>query len=160
MMAWVTDSPNFLTGRRLPLSFRFHVAMAGSLGIGGDLTRWTDAELTEAAALVAAYKVVRPVVQQGRLYRLASLRTTGQLGAHQYLSGDGQVVVLAWWAPQSSGTRLPRLRLAGLDPDARYADARGGREHDGAALMAQGLPLPAVSDFNYGSALIHLTRRP
>ena len=42
MSAWVTDSPNFLTGRELPLSFRFHVAMAGALGVGGDLLRWTD----------------------------------------------------------------------------------------------------------------------
>jgi alpha-galactosidase len=159
MMAWVTDSPNHLTGRRLPLSFRFHVAMAGSLGIGGDLTQWSEAELTEAAALVAAYKVIRPVVQQGQLYRLASLRT-GPLAAHQYLAADGQVVVLAWWAPRSSGTRLPRLRLAGLDSAARYADARGGQVHDGAALMAQGLPLPSASDFDYGSTLVHLTPHP
>ena len=55
MMAWVTDSPNFLTGRQLPLSFRFHVAMAGALGIGGDLLKWSEPELAEAADLVAAY---------------------------------------------------------------------------------------------------------
>ena len=54
MMAWVTDSPNYLTRRELPLSFRFHVAMAGALGVGGDLLRWTDAELTEAAGLIAS----------------------------------------------------------------------------------------------------------
>lgn len=55
MTAWVTDSPNFLTGRELPLSFRFHVAMAGALAVGGDLLRWTDAELAEAAELIAVY---------------------------------------------------------------------------------------------------------
>lgn len=32
MSAWVTDSPNQLTGRVIPLAFRFHVAMAGVLG--------------------------------------------------------------------------------------------------------------------------------
>ena len=30
--AWVTDSPNTVTGRRTPLAFRFHVAMTGVLG--------------------------------------------------------------------------------------------------------------------------------
>lgn len=34
MGAWVTDVPNQLTGRTVPLRFRFHVAMAGALGIG------------------------------------------------------------------------------------------------------------------------------
>src|SRR6202050_3123419 len=75
MAAWVTDSPNFLTGRRLPLSFRFHVATAGALGIGGDLLRWDPAELAEAARLVAVYKEIRPVIPAGGLLRVASART-------------------------------------------------------------------------------------
>jgi alpha-galactosidase len=132
--------------------------MAGSLGVGGDLTTWSPAELAEAAGLVAAYKVIRPVVQRGGLYRLTSIRTD-PLGAHQYLSADGsQAVILAWWGPRSSGTRLPRLRLAALDPGARYREAGTGREHDGAALMHDGLRLPSDAEFSFGSALVHLTR--
>ena len=61
MGAWVTDSPNPYTGRSLPLDFRFRVAMAGVLAVGGDLTRWSEAELAPAAELVAAYKRVRPL---------------------------------------------------------------------------------------------------
>ena len=56
-----------LTKRELPLSFRFHVAMAGALGVGGDLLRWSDAELAEAAELVAAYKDIRQVIQRGKM---------------------------------------------------------------------------------------------
>jgi alpha-galactosidase len=156
MAAWVTDSPNFLTGRRLPLSFRFHVAMAGALGIGGDLLRWDAAELAEAARLVAAYKQMRPVIQRGSLYRVASLRTD-PVAASEYLAGDGsEAVVLCWWGPDQLGTRLFRLRLAGLDPDARYTDADTGAEHVGAALMNVGLDQPGGADF--GSALIRLRR--
>ena len=126
MMAWVTDSPNYLTRRELPLSFRFHVAMAGALGVGGDLLRWSDAELTEAAELIATYKDIRPVVQRGRLYRLASVLNgssgaggasvplgapgmpglPGAFAASQYVAGD-DVVVLAWWGPQPCGARPP-----------------------------------------------------
>ena len=156
MAAWVTDSPNFLTGRRLPLSFRFHVAMAGALGIGGDLLRWDAAELAEAARLVAVYKEIRPVIQRGSLYRVASARTD-PVGASEYLSADGsEVVVLCWWGPGQLGGRLFRLRLAGLDPDARYTDADTGAEHLGAALMNVGLDQPGGADF--GSALIRMRR--
>lgn len=42
MAAWVTDSPNTqLNGRASSLRFRFVSAMAGVLGVGGDLTRWS-----------------------------------------------------------------------------------------------------------------------
>src|ERR1700760_4804011 len=96
MVCWVTDSPNPLTGRRLPLRYRFHVAMSGTLGLGGNLSEWTGDERAEARQLVARYKEIRPVVQHGRQYRLASTQD-GPLGAVQYLAADGdRVVVLAW----------------------------------------------------------------
>jgi alpha-galactosidase len=156
MMAWVTDSPNWLTQRELPLSFRFHVAMAGALGVGGDLLRWTDAELAEAAELVAVYKDIRPVIQRGRLYRLASV-LRGPFGASEYAAGD-DVVVLAWWGPQQCGVRPDRIRLAGLDAGARYRDTGSGQQHWGSALMAEGLALPAETASTFGSALVHLVR--
>jgi alpha-galactosidase len=156
MMAWVTDSPNFLTGRELPLSFRFHVAMAGALGVGGDLLSWTDAELTEAAELIAVYKDLRPVIQRGRLYRLASV-LQGPFGVSEYVAGD-DVVVLGWWGPQQGGVRPDRIRLANLDAGARYLDIGSGQQHWGSALMAEGLELPQDSASTFGSTLVHLLR--
>ena len=141
MMAWVTDSPNFLTRRELPLSFRFHVAMAGALGVGGDLLRWTDAELAEAAELIAAYKGIRPVIQRGRLYRLASV-LHGPFGASQYVADD-DVVVLAWWGPRpvrrparpgTAGGPGPRRPL----PGRRLRPAALGRGADGGGPPAAG----------------------
>jgi alpha-galactosidase len=160
MMAWVTDSPNFLTGRRLPLRFRFHVAMAGALGIGGDLLTWTEEELAEAAEFVALDTDIRPVVQRGLLYRLASART-GPFGASQYVAGDGsRAVVLAWWGPYQLGARPDRVRLAGLEPRGRYLEAGTDTEHSGAALMRHGLPLPEEGASDYGSTLVRLARVP
>ena len=57
MAAWATDSPNPITHRETPLRFRFHVAMAGALGIGGNLSEWSEAELTEAAPRPTAVSV-------------------------------------------------------------------------------------------------------
>ncbi|MEU7854720.1 alpha-galactosidase [Nonomuraea sp. NPDC049141] len=146
MAAWVTDSPNPLTRRVTPLSFRFHVAMAGALGLGGDLLKWTPAELAEAAALVGRYKEIRPVVQLGRQDRL-------EYGV-QYTHGD-RVVVLVWRGPVAHGTPLVPLRLAGLDPLGRYRDEDTGALHHGALLMAPGL-LPDLPAGDYASTLIRL----
>jgi alpha-galactosidase len=130
--------------------------MAGALGVGGDLLRWTDAELAEAADLIAAYKDIRPVIQRGRLYRLASV-LHGPFGASEYVAGD-DVVVLGWWGPQQCGVRPGRIRLAGLDAGARYRDTGSGQQHWGSALMAGGLVLPEETASTFGSTLVRLVR--
>jgi alpha-galactosidase len=112
MPAWVTDSPNPLTGRRVPLAFRFHSATAGVLGIGGDLTGWTEQETAEAARLVELYKDIRPVVRHGRPRRLlapgeGSLTTVQSTGA-----GADRTVVLVRRPSTSFGTARPRWGCA------------------------------------------------
>lgn len=138
MAAWVTDSPNGqVNGRRSSLRFRFVSAMAGVLGVGGDLTAWSDDELAEAAEWVALYKEIRPLVQQGDLYRLRPPR--GGLSAVQYVRGD-ESVVLTWLQTQQYGTPPPELRLRGLDPTASYECLETGEIHRGALLLHRGLP--------------------
>ncbi|MFI9616873.1 alpha-galactosidase [Streptomyces sp. NPDC052023] len=156
MSAWVTDSPNPLTGRTVPLRFRFHSAMAGVLGIGGDLTRWTDAELAEAAELVQVYKDIRAVVQRGEQFRLLP-PGNGPLTAVQYVDED-RTVVLIWRPSTAYGPPEPPLRLRGLEAEARYRDEDTGREWSGATLMAFGIPLPDLPPGDCASALIRLRR--
>jgi alpha-galactosidase len=137
MAAWVTDSPNaMLNGRVSSLRFRFVSAMAGVLGIGGDLTRWTEGELAEAREWVALYKEIRPVVQHGDLYRLRA--PEGGLSAVQYVLDD-ETVVLACLQAQHYGEPVPALRLRGLDPDASYECRESGEAHRGAVLSHHGL---------------------
>ncbi|MBZ9639088.1 alpha-galactosidase [Streptomyces sp. PSKA30] len=137
MAAWVTDSPNTqLNGRISSLRFRFVSAMAGVLGVGGDLTRWPDEELAEARDWVALYKEIRPLVQRGDLHRLRPPR--GGLSAVQYVRGD-EAVVLAWLQAQSYGEPVPALRLRGLDPTASYECRETGEMHRGAVLLHHGL---------------------
>ncbi|MFC7383015.1 alpha-galactosidase [Sphaerisporangium rhizosphaerae] len=156
MGAWVTDSPNPYTGREVPLDFRFHVAMAGVLGVGGTLTDWSEAELARAAELVAAYKRIRPIVQHGRQYRL--LPPDGELSAVQYLARDGaQVAFLAFRRARRFGHAEPGIPLRDLDPGARYRDAATGRIHHGAVLLSHGL-FPDLAPGDYASAMVHLIR--
>jgi alpha-galactosidase len=156
MMAWVTDSPNPLTRRRLPLSYRFHVAMAGSLGVGGNLSEWSAEQLSEARELVSLYKSARHVVQHGHLYRLASSRL-GALGAVQYISRDAaEVVVLAWTGVRRYGPWPAHLRLAALPDEAAYRHRQSGAVHLGSVLTQLGLALPAGHDWT--SMFVHLER--
>ncbi|MEU4243587.1 alpha-galactosidase [Actinoplanes sp. NPDC026619] len=153
MSAWVTDSPNVATARRTPLRFRFHVSMAGALGIGGDLARWTEDELKEATALIATYKRIRPAVQHGTAHRLAG---DGTLTAVGYAYED-QFVVLAWCPARPFGHGPGPLRLTALDPDATYRDQDTGRVHSGAVLRQSGLDLD-LPDGDHASVLVHLVR--
>jgi alpha-galactosidase len=160
MGAWASESPNPLTRRDAPLRFRFHVAMAGALGISGNLRAWSAQERREAAALVADYRRVRHVIQHGALHRLTPARVEGTT-AVQYLSPDGtEAVVLAWRPLARHGQPDPPLRLAGLDPAARYAPvdpAGSGPGHAGAVLLHRGLRLDLPRG-DHASTLLHLRR--
>ncbi|GAQ62274.1 alpha-galactosidase [Streptomyces scabiei] len=146
MAAWVTDSPNNqLNGRVSSLRFRFVSAMAGVLGVGGDLTEWTEEELAEAGEWVELYKQIRPVVQRGDLYRLRP--PTGGLSAVQYVHGD-EVVVLAWLQAQHYGEPPAPLRLRGLDPTETYECRETGEVHRGAVLVHHGLSTGLRGDFD------------
>jgi alpha-galactosidase len=151
--AWVTDNPNATTARETPLRFRFHVAMAGVLGLGGDLTTWSAEELKEAAGLVAAYKRVRPVVQHGTAYRL---RGTGTLTGVHYVLGDDQVI-LAWCPTRPYGHTPGPLRLTAVAADADYRDLDTGITYSGAALRYTGLPLDLPAG-DHASALVRLQK--
>ena len=154
MGAWVTDCPNPLTNRSVPLRFRFHTAMAGVMGLGGNLLQWPEQELDEARRLVSQYKRIRHVVQHGDLYRLRGPN------AVQYIGSDGGEVVVLAWAPDRHyglGHDEPPLRLAGLDRLSRYRDTESGVIHQGAAVMTCGLQLD-LPPGDYSSVLVHLVR--
>ncbi|MFF8447638.1 alpha-galactosidase [Streptomyces leeuwenhoekii] len=154
MAAWVTDSPNVqLNGRASSLRFRFVSAMAGVLGIGGDLTRWTGPELAEAREWVALYKEIRPLVQRGDLYRLGAPR--GGLSAVQYVLGD-DTVVFVWLQAQHHGEPVPALRLRGLDPAASYECRETGEVHRGAVLLHHGVRTGVRGDLD--AAVLRLRR--
>ncbi|MFD5120514.1 alpha-galactosidase [Streptomyces sp. NPDC058385] len=157
MGSWVTDVPNQLTGRTVPLRFRFHVAMAGALGIGGDLRRWSEDELREAATLVAEYKDVRHLVQHGRLDRL-SPPSDDAPSVVQYTAPDtSETLLLAWRRTARHGSPQPPVRLRELTPEARYRDARTGAVHQATVLTGYGMHLD-LPPGDWSSAAVHLIR--
>ncbi len=156
MMAWVTDVPNF-NRRVTPLSFRFLVAMTGSLGIGVNLNKWTAADMEIGTKMVAFYKTIRTTVQQGSLYRLMANHEGSGHWATEYVSTDGaQAVVYGFLEAQHYGEHFPVVRLEGLEPAARYrlkpleATKVPGlpAEMSGSALMGEGIRMKLEGDYD------------
>ncbi len=154
----VGPSPNPITGRRMSMDFRAKVAVFGHMGVEADPARMTEKERDCLAAHIAIYKQWRGVLHEGRLHRLAhpDPNVTGMMVSH----ADKALALVAQTAFSPVFDAAP-VRLAGLDPQARYrvtlaepwpprakhylagADQwRTGLTLSGAALMGHGLALP------------------
>jgi len=163
MMAWVTDSPNWVNQRSTSLEYRFLSSMQGSLGIGADLTRWNEEDFQTAKRLVAEYKSIRMTVQQGSLYRLISPRDGSLYSATESVSSDGrQTVLFAFLHSSSMLYPYPRIHLKGLDPQARYRlRVVAGKpaentpaEATGVYWMSEGIELMLRGDFQAAAVVL------
>jgi len=155
MSAWVTDVPN-MNQRSVSLAYRFLVAMQGALGVGSNLNKFSDQDTATATQMIATYKRIRPTIQTGDLYRLASPRTE-DVTVNQYVAADGkQSVVFAFRHAQQYRTDAPAILLRGLDEKAVYKlEAVTNRispgqqpQYSGAYLMRNGLALSLRGDYD------------
>lgn len=153
MRAWVTD----IAGINKPcsLDFRFNIAMQGSLGIGGDLTKYSAEDLEICKKNIAFYKSVRKLVQFGDLYRILDIERDEVL-CNEYVSTDKTESVLFLAA---NGTRFYKkkfnLRFAGLDEAKTYRFTLDGTAYQkgGAYLMHVGIPI-YVRGVDYNRAIV------
>ena len=157
MEAWVTEAHNTLTDRHSRLSTRFDVAMRGALGIGSNLTQLDAAELAEYAAYIAFYKRIRPVVQEGALYRLERLEEFGA-SVIEYVAHDGRRAVYSVAVHEHRvGEFRPPPALRGLNIGGMYAvfDYRGVQIYraTGYELMTQGIPGDAAGGAGHSRTL-------
>lgn len=142
MMAWVTDSPNWVNNRSTTVAYRFLSSMQGSLGVGANLNHWTPEEVATAKELIAAYKGVRQTVQHGSLYRLISPRAGREESVTESVSIDQKQAVLFTFLHSSRmGYPFPRVYLRGLDPTAEY------RITSIAGALAKGSPTAASGSY-------------
>jgi alpha-galactosidase len=110
MMAWVTDSPNWVNNRTTSVEYRFLSSMQGSLGVGANLDKWTPDDFAVAKDMIAAYKQVRETVQYGSLYRLISPQHNSEYSATESVSLDEQQAVLFTFLHSSQkGYPFPRV---------------------------------------------------
>ena len=139
MMCWVADPGKWVRGREAPVAYRFLSSMMGSLGIGVDLTAWSEKEMEEARELVEKYKEVRDVVQEGDQYRLLSPRA-GDTTAVQYVSRDrSRSVLFVLRSSHQWPDPVPTIYPWGLKPGSIYRTTAGKGPVSGEALMNRGI---------------------
>ena len=156
MMAWVVDSPHGLNGRTTSVVYRMLSSMQGSLGIGGNLNKWSDEDMATAKRLIAAYHQVQKTIVQGDLYRLISPTNGSEFSATETVSSDKSQAVFFTFVHSTQEQRgFPRLQLLGLDPSAMYSlssiegKAMSGtpEQASGAWLMNHGIDIDLRGDF-------------
>ncbi len=135
MEAWVTD-----WGKELvPLEFRFHVSMCGSLGVGGNLLEWDQAERQLGSDCIQLYKAIRHIIQFGDQYRLIAPQKQ-DYSAVQYVSQDkGESVLFVFRTHVPDPFNFPIIRLRGLEPGAMYTIEGFEQPRSGKAWMEAGL---------------------
>ena len=168
MAQHVSASPNHQTGRVVPLKFRFDVAMSGRLGMEMQPGSMTDAEREYAKKTIGEYKeILRPIVQQGNLYRLVSPYDDKGYASLMYTNDDAsRAIVFAYKMKHFNNMLVPRLRLDGLDASKTYEFRElsvpvgenpshlNGKRIKGAILMNTGFEIPL--DREYSSRVYEL----
>lgn len=161
MASHISNAPNHQTFRTIPLKYRTDVAMSGRLGMEIQPKIMSDEEKEQTRKAIAEYKTVRPVVQQGDLYRLLSPYDGRGAASLMYVSPAKDEAVYFWWRINSDvNPQLPRVPMAGLDPDATYTvhelnriDLRPlpfeGKSFSGRFLMSHGLEMPESHNVEY-----------
>jgi alpha-galactosidase len=150
----ISASPNHQTGRIVPLKYRIDVAMSGRLGMEIQPKNMTDEEKDFCRNAIKEYKEIRPIVQMGDIYRLQSPYDHQGLASLMYVTEKKDRAVFFWWKTESfMYQNLPRVRMAGLDPDKMYTVHEldrididplwcEGKQFSGAYLMEHGLEMP------------------
>ncbi len=162
------------TRRRQDVAFRAATALFGHLGIEWNLLSATEAERAQVAAAVALHKRLRPLLHDGMVERCDHPDPAALV--HGVVSEDLGHAVFAYAQLQPSQANITApVRLAGLDPAARYSVAMIGDlgrpkelsrfapgwldapiDVSGAQLMTTGLQLPVI--FAEQAILLELRR--
>ena len=161
MACHINHCPYWNTGGRvIPIKFRCDVAMSGRLGIELQPKDMTDEERQQTSTCIADYKQLRQVVQTGNLYRLISPYDRKGVSSLMYVDDAcRQSVLFVYKIDNYYDQPLPRIRLAGLNPDATYTLTEknvrvgqkpcslSGKRFTGRFLMEVGLEVPLREEY-------------
>ena len=156
MRAWVTDCPNFLSNRVIPMKFRYHSAMMGTLGIGCNILKFTEEDIALSQEMIAQYKEIRPIIQEGTFYRL-NHTSANDYFLYEYMKGN-EGVLFAFLPQSKLGHRGVTVKLRGLEENASYELLMedGKLTKSGSYHMKHGFDMRLTGD--YASMLIRINK--
>ena len=160
LAAHVGSSYSKYTQRLIPIKFRFDVASMCRLGMEMVPAKLNPAEREYAKRAIEEYKNIRPVVQQGDLYRLISpyegdKNTTALMYVNE---AKNKAVLFAYRHLIRENLSQPIIRLQGLNPNAKYVIREvapeflnkpvkiSGKTISGKMLMEEGIVMPELTN--------------
>lgn len=169
MASHVSADKNHQTGRRIPLKFRFDVAMSGRLGMEIQPKDMNDVDKAFSKRAIAAYKDIRPVVQFGDLYRLVSPYDNKGVSSLMYVTSEkNKAVFYAYKISHFINMVIPKVCMNGLDPSKNYrlvdltpVDSSkpcdlNGKIISGKILMEEGIALKSLLKSEHSSLALQL----
>lgn len=157
--AHVSASPNHITGRITDWATRTHVAFFGTFGYELDLAKESDEDKAAIPAQIERFKLLAPTIHQGDFYRIQSpfdysKRAKGNEVSWICVNQDKTQAVALWvriLAIPNKGVQ--RLKLKGLNPQARYRIQGDDQTYGGDELMYMGLAMPTDLKGDFKSQL-------
>ena len=162
MASHISATPNHTVFRTTSMKYRIDVAMSGRLGMEIQPKNMNDEEKALCRQAITEYKQIRPIVQFGNIYRLLSPYDKKGVASLMYVDDAKEKAVWFWWKTESfQNEHLPRIKMAGLNPNKMYKvhelnridlnplDCEG-KSYSGAYLMSHGLEMPYRNDVDWG----------
>lgn len=161
MASHISAVPNHAVFRTTSLKLRCDVAMSGRLGMEIQPKNMSEEEKALCRQAINDYKMIRPVVQFGDIYRLHSPYKGDNLASLMYVSEAKDKAVFYWFKLETfKDQHFPCVKMQGLDPQKMYKVHElnridknplpyEGKSFSGAYLMANGLEVPYEHDVEY-----------
>ena len=155
--AHVSAVPNHQTGRSTSLKTRGETAMSAVFGYELDLTKLSPEEKKQVKEQIISYQTIRPVIQYGHYYRLAS-PFEENIAAWMFVSPkQDEAIVFLGRILASAQPAFHEVYLLGLDDEALYQEQTSKRLFSGAELMTVGLYFPDFQG-DFQTELLHFKK--
>lgn len=155
--AHVSAVPNHQTDRSTSLKTRGETAMSAVFGYELDLTKLSPEEKKQVKDQIISYQTIRPVIQYGHYYRLAS-PFEENIAAWMFVSPkQDEAIVFLGRILASAQPAFHELYLMGLDDEALYQEQTSKRIFSGAELMTVGLYFPDFQG-DFQTELLHFKK--
>ncbi|EGP5034032.1 alpha-galactosidase [Enterococcus faecium] len=155
--AHVSAVPNHQTGRSNSLKTRGETAMSAVFGYELDLTKLSPEEKKQVKEQIISYQTIRPVIQYGHYYRLAS-PFEENIVAWMFVSPkQDEAIVFLGRILASAQPAFHEVYLLGLDDEALYQEQTSKRLFSGAELMTVGLYFPDFQG-DFQTELLHFKK--
>lgn len=152
MMSWVTDAGKDLYS----LDYRFIVSMCVGLGIGANISKYSDKEIAKAKEWVDIYKDIRDIIAEGKAYRIGN-PYIDDVSAIEYVSNDNKdILIFAFADKYLYGNSISYIKLKGISNESVYMGI-DGKEYSSLNLMHIGIPIKR--DSGLSSTFVHLKRQ-